>query len=491
MSNPYSFYNASNSLGFGMTGANAGLQKPYVAEGSYRLKPCFSSIFAKLSMGGVDPFRSVLSKYEQTMEEAVRRWALNMKELKGMDLTHDSTGIKNMLILPYSTARYHWYEDGAKEFRTVTVAATTKTIAGNVITFYVAAADIYKFNVQEVIANFSNSETKRAIVTSVNTSTNAVTIEATGNGAAAFTAVTDFFVGTTSLDVLDLLKGGYAYNSSANSGISRNKVPYDAPTVKYGETQLMKETFQEYPYFDENFKGDTAKNPQSQQEFEFAVARLIKQTSSTVLWGRKKDITSAQNYANFSGLDESITNSVTCSDGNLSISDIDQVLVDTLGNTHGSNVKYGFGSMPTLSHIETIINTAGVQAGIKMTKYETGEIGNAINVLSYRGNEIVLFPVSDFHDEGNRSFYDQTTTYGANKAGKLFIVDPACPKFVFGRRSDDGLPEIMRTFKDVNTREDQINVGKKHEIRNNMGFALVQPELCAKITNIQRPNTGG
>lgn len=476
----------TNSGGFALTGANAGLQQPQFRRGSVRLKESFSSIFNILASGGGNPLNALYGVNASSIQEASQRWELNLANLSGMSL-HDDGSDKSVMILPTSTPTYTWFVYQTPETTQFTTlgSTTNQTHSGTTVTFAVSTTDVLNFNVGDVLINFSNSETKAGRVSAVDTATGVVSVVAHGDGASDFSAVTDFFVGAATNDLIQKVANTQSVNRSTNLAADKNVPGYIKSTVKTASLQLIDEKWEEPKFFDQDFRETSDKNPQAQQAAEHAALRLISNMGQAILWNRKQDYASGQNYATFSGLNEQITtNRITASSGLLSISDLDEMLVDKLGNTAGSKEYYGFCSFATLQYIEGLFNSLGAESNVIIDKLGQGVMANPINRISYRGNAIYLFPVSEFHNQGARTFMDQTSTEGARRAGKLFIVDPSTPKIILGRDSA-GQVEFMKVYKDINERKEQIHKGKTHAIQSLVGFCLTEESRCGVIENIQ------
>jgi hypothetical protein len=475
------FYSQSNNLGYGLgSGAGAKLD-PQFRRGRSVRKPSLSLIANILMMGRI-PTSAELAEFNTPFEAAASFWQYNVAKLTGRSILGPNTPSQNILVLPNGAFEYTVFEDAIPSVRRFACVATTKTVSGAVITFYVSAANSARFNVDDQLVNWSNSETLRARVTSVDTATGAVTIVA--HGGTAFSAVTDFFVSTTSLDVVEVMAGAKSPTNPTVLGADQNYVTDRDVTARVYTTSLVEDLWVE-PKLGVGrgehraFPNTVATEYISKQE---ALLQHLSKISSAALWSKQVRQSASSNGSTFNGIDASITtNRTVLTDGALGIKDIDEMLIDKLGGTHASEVLYGFCSFETMTIIENLFMSLGAQIGAQVIRPQAGEYAMPLNIIRYRGREIHIMPVADFND-GPRTFANQSAA-GKGFANKLYLINPESPKFLFGT-DQNGQSLFFKENRDLATPAEAV-YAQKHGIMSQFGLALYDEDTNGVISGIE------
>lgn len=478
-------FNDSASLTYrydAVSGAELMVPPPIV--GKSRLRPSLA-MASSLLMSGRLP--TELDKYMPSFSEAAKHWGLNMNFMKGIDLSTEGVGGK-INVLPNGATQFINYEEATPERRRVFPVSTTKTISSNTITFSVSANDIYTFRKETLLLNWTKSADNYAIVTDVNYTTNAVSIIAAA-GTTAFSAVTDFFVSTTSTtDEIERVGTAIDLFSPSSYITDLGLRPFrsvGASGIKVYNTQLFEQPFGYEVFHDGPYKSEAGDRPRRRKVKEDAIFELMEQIESALFWGKEILPTANSNRSAFNGLYRSIvTNTSTVNGGALSFDDIDNVLIDQLGGTHSSNVLYGFCSFKTLTIVEQLFNALSrvPGSGCKCYTEWSGVYQAPINIVSYRTKVIYLIPVANLSipTYNDRKFGNPTTVnaYGT----KLFFIDPAAVMPVIGTHAERG-PLFFDIEENIQNPE-QSFYGKKGMVRSYLGFALKHQVTSAIINGI-------
>jgi len=476
-----SFYSQSNNLGYGIGSGNGAKLDPHFRRGRSVRKPSLSLIANILMMGRV-PTSAELAEFNTPFDAAYAFWDMNVAKLTGRSILGPSTPSENILILPDGAFEYTVFEDAIPEIRRFACLATTKTFTSNTITFFVGTTNVHRFNVDDQLVNWSNSETLRARVTDVDTA--AGSVEVVAHGGTAFSGVTDFFVSTTSLDVVEIMAGAKSPTNPTVLGADQNYITDRDVTAKVYTTSLVEDLWVE-PKMGvargqhRAFPGTVTTEYISKQE---ALLQHLHKISSSALWSKQVRQSATSNGSTFNGIDASITtNRTVLTDGALGIKDIDEMLIDKLGGTHASEVLYGFCSFTTLNIVENLFQSLGAQIGAQVINPAAGEYALQLSIIRYRGREIHLMPVADFMD-GQRTFADPAAA-GKGFSDKLYLINPESPKFLFGTR-DGGEALFFKENRDLATPAEAI-YAQKHGIMSQFGLALYDEDTNGVISGIK------
>lgn len=463
----------------------SGLENASYRKGRAILKPALRS-YLSIMLDGRTP--AEIAEYEPTPQEMFARWELNMQMLASTNINSKGTvSEKPIFVLPKDAFNYTVAEDEVPEVRRINTTATTKTISAPTISFTVAAGDITLFNEGYILINWSNSQSKYARVTGVNTGTNVVQIVAHGDGATAFSAVTDFFVSTTSLDKLEIVGHSANLTNPATNSLSGNQLvrPYrnTTRTVTY-ELQHFQKTWVEPKFFDGQTAMDYSQFGIEARNRKDAFYELVSHMSSACLWGVNQVNSASIGNTSFAGLNRAITTNRTnlgATTGLLSLNTLDEMFIDKLGGTHGNNLYYGFCSMSVFQNIENIYNSLGTLSGVKFVDYSKGNYSMQVAVIRYRGFEVHLMPISDFMDNGTRTFPNPLNA-GNGYADKLFIIDPSAVKFAIGQQKEVG-PVLFHVEKNVELPSETFRFAK-HAIHSTLSHILLNQQTSGVIEGI-------
>ncbi len=482
------FFNDSNSLGFGISSGKLDGSKSY-RPGSTNLKRAFAS-FANIIMMGRIPKMAELDKLGLTPEAAANYWALNSALMPaGISINEPGTPSQNILVLDKGVVNYTVYEDATPEARRFATTATTKTFSGGTISFTVGSGIGQRFNVDDQVINWSNSEALRGHVTAVNG--DVISIVAHGDGASAFSAVTSFFVSTTSLDTIERMVGATDYLTPTVGTASLNYISDRTPTTVVYNTSLTRDLWIEpqMGVMRGEYRFRPGQEGISGLSKEEAYINHMEKLSSGFLWSKKQSVTNSSNASSFNGLDASITtNRLATTNGNLSLSDIDTVLIDMLGGTFSSQKLLGICSFHTLQIVENLLAALGASNQVQIINPTSGEYALQVSIIKYRNHEIHLFPVSDMQGTvaNPRAFADQTGA-GVGYADKLFLINPESPKVLL-TQDGEGTPMLFSEKKDLQENQETPFL-KKHGLFTSASFALFNEATCAVITGIQSADT--
>lgn len=478
MADTSKMYTETDSLNYGLTSQ----RDPLIIKGRSALyKPAFFD-FADLMLTGIP---ASFGEFANDMSSIIKRWSINMVRLQGTDISApDAQGM--IKVLPNGHSQYHLYEDSIPETTRVTTVATTKTIASPpTIVFSLSAAEAKKVQENDLIINWSNSETKVARVTSVNGTL--ISIVAWGNGASAFSAVTDFFVSTTSLDFIQIISSVFDPRNPSTFPASRIYEEFaDTSVMKTYNTQLIEDHWMKVKVADTGLRAYGGMSPKTAKNRRTCFLRHKKKLSGACLWGQVQDVTASSNQSSFKGLNASIvTNVTTLSDGALSLSDLDNILVDQIGARMGSNELYALGSFQTTQIVESLFNSLVATNQADVIQYESGFYSITLTKVRYKGMTIHLIPLADFtyDNENAQSFPILGASNGTAWAQKLFIVDPAAINIVLGS-VNDGSPLFFTEELGVQD-NDETFYFEKNVLRSNVSFALLHEKTSAKIEGIR------
>lgn len=467
-------------------GAELSNAPPIIQKSKYR--PALSSV-AHLFLGGLP---GIVGNFVQDMASAEKTWQLNMVKLQGTSLAVPGVGGK-IAVLPKGATMVTAFEEAVPERRRIYTTATTKTVVNtNYLTFEVSSTDIYLFIKDVIVKNWSNSETKHAIVTDVNYSTNVVTVGAL-TGETAFTAVTDFFVSTTSLDEIEVIGSSV---DRLNPSVYPSQVTHrpfttlvGASNIKTYNAQLFQNFWEDRNWNDADYRAYPGDRPRAERTKEEAFHAHFNQIDSALLWGKKHDLTASSNRSGFNGLYNSITTNVsTVSGGALSLNDIDTVLVDQLGGTVSSPELYGLCSFKTMMIVESLFANLAKSYQCTMEKVWSGVYQMPINKISYRNRVIYLIPIQSMSmQEGTRTFLNPATASAYST--KLFLVDPAAVTTFLGNGSETGTL-FFNVDKNIESPEESRFL-HRHRIITELGFALLHEKTSAVINGIKSADLAG
>jgi hypothetical protein len=444
--------------------------------------------FADLFIAGIP--NAQLGEFVNDVPAMMARWALSFNKLSGTDIQAEG-GAGMINILPSGYMQYHLYEDYQPEVAKFYTTATTKTVSGATITFELSATDAAFVKVDDIIVNWSNSETKRARVTVV--SGQNISIVAFGNSASAFSAVTDFFTGTTDLEFVHIVGSSH---DPRNPATLPNSLAYkeftNTATQKTYNVQSFVDQWEERYIHDANIREYAGSRPMAAKNKREAFLQHKKKLSGACLFGKAQDITASSDRSAFNGLIPSITTNITtCSNGYISLSDIDEMLVDKLGVRMSSREWYGLCSWQVFQVLEALFNAVAKAGGAEVIRYESGFYAMPITKVVYRGLSLHLIPLADltYASEATQTLITPAST-GTGLATKLILVDPEAMKFVVAQPKVNGKPEFFLPEMNVENNDEKY-ILSRHLIRSSIGFALMHEKTSGIINNILRADISG
>lgn len=454
-----------------------------------RYKSSLPSILDVL-MSGMTPTEMVNKGYCVAPQVANAIWRTNVQPLGGTSIS--SKSLPGVYNVPVGCWDVTMYEDEAPETQIFFTSGTSATYGSNTITVYLSATsvnDIYPikhFQKDQILLNFSKSMSVYARVTNVTESTHAIQVVA--HAVAAFTQVSDFItVNTTErigiVDIAtDFLQG------RAASGFYAPGFRRSAQIKRY--VLSGKETPIEYRVIGDSERRDyEGATPQQMQIREMAMMSHVNTLAAALLWAKASTInTTSADRQSFNGLYNSIsTNTAACAGGILSLTTLENMLLDTLGGTYSSSELYGFCSLRTLTLIRQLFTSLAGGSGVKFVDFKNGETGLYTARVEFCNKVLHLMPVREFQNIETRKNYDVfDATHGtaySRIAGNLFIVDPAAVFMFVGSHPKAGL-QLCTVDRNLANREDEFRL-QRDMIRSWIGFGLRHEKTSGLITNIQ------
>lgn len=484
---PHRFYDESNNLGYGLSSK----RDPQILKGRRSIYRPSLYDFADLFLSGIP--QAQLGEFANPIQEQMARWGLSFNFLRGSSIQSEDGGAGMINVLPLGSMQYHVYEDAVPEVAKFITTATTKTYSSNAITFELSATDAAFVKVDDIIVNWSNSESKRARVTVV--SGQSITVVAFGNSAAAFTGVTDFFTGTTDLEFIHIIGSS---RDPRNPSTFYNSLAYkefnDTTTQKTYNIQTLEDYWEERHIMDGNLRTYAGNRPMSSKNKREAFLQHKKKLSGACLFGKAQDVTASSDRSAFNGLIPSIvTNVTTCANGYLSLSDLDEMLVDKLGVRMSSREWYGLCSWQVLQVLESLFTALAKAGRADIIDYQGGVYGLTIKKVIYKGLTIHLVPISDFTyaNENTQTLITPSTSTAAALSTKLVLVDPQAMTFVTAiLNAKHNQVEFFRQIKGVENNDERDHL-ERNVIRTAFGFALMHEKTSGIINNIVAADISG
>lgn len=469
---------------------------PFILRGSRSVyRPSLPLMIEYLLMGK-SPLELSSNEYITTLQEAMQQWAYNMTPLTGTNImAAGSPGMIN--VLPAGNFNFTVYEDEVFEPTKFSLAAVTDTAENKVkltlsSTLVNGVTPIVNFHIDDLIVNFSKSASVVTRVETISTTENYVVVVPYGaTSTIATTLITTASADGNITDTIEIV--GTACDLRNGTRPSAITTPdFRAVTgISTYNVQLFQDVWEVSNTFDGQQRafGGTVR-PQLQRNKLDCMYRHLNRLSRAIIWGQAQDVTATGDRQGWNGLYNSISTNVnTLSDGFLSLSDIDEMLVDKLGGTYSSNVLYGFCSIPTMQIIESLFNSLASNSIGSFVRYSSGMYGLEVGVIRYRGREIHLMPVADFMNFSDRTFPDQTGTAAARYAGNLFLIDPEAVYFTVGSHQEKGAV-FFNVDENIQNPEETFYL-QRHAIRTLFGMCLRHQKTSGLIKNIQRADLVG
>ena len=471
--------------------SGSGMQDPSILKHALaRYRPSLPSILDVL-MSGYTPTQLTLGNYYVTPAIANMVWQSKIQHLSGTDISENIPA--GSYELPDGSVFVTMFEDETPETQFFLTSTTAASFSGGTITISISAtnvngfAPIKRFQLDQVLLNFSLSTSVYARVTTISETNN--TIGVVAYAGSAFTQAADFVTSGTSerLGIVDTA-----------SDFLRSLKPSEmyAPGFKGGATPKryylsMKQTPIEYLQYGDVSRVDYAGDrPKEAAIRDMAFLQHYNSLAQSFIWGVQSTIsTTTADRQSYAGLYNSIsTNSSTLSNGVLSLSTLETMIGDTLSGTYSSSDLYGFCSTKTLQLIRKLFQSLAGGGGTSIIDYKNGQTGLSVSQITVADKTVHLMPVREFSDVGSRAAFSIASgethlTANANISSNLLIVDPAAVFTFVGRHPKQGR-QLFSVEKNVAAPEEKYTL-ERDMIRSHIGFGLRHEKTSGKILNIR------
>jgi len=481
----------SDSLEFGNSSVQTNANRLEGRTSMYRPN---LPLFAELMLLGRTPKEIQAAGYISSREEAISQWGINFVDLPGTSIW-EKRGPGHIYTLPKGSFNFTTYEDEMPESNKFVKGTANATISGAIITLTLSSTEVQGmepiryFNVDDIIVNNTFEDLSvQGRITEVDVAAHTITF--VNHGGSAFTAVTDFVTAADAADNLEIV-GSAADLRNGTRASAKTSRPYRTSAVaKNYNIQVFQDMWEENNAFDGPLRhmGSQDRPIAYRSKMECITSHLNK-ISRSMLTGIATDVTSTSDRQTFGGLNSTITTNVTTlTQGRLSLTDIDEVLMGQIGPTFSSRRLHGYCSLPTMSIIETLFNSLGSDTLGSFQRISTGFYGMPIGVIRYRNFEIHLMPCADFTNQGARTFPDPTAV-GSAFANSLYLVDPEAIYMTAGNHQEQG-EMFFHINENLANKEDKLYF-ERHTINTWLGFALTHEKTSAVIHNIKYANLNG